>query len=136
MSFKTMKPAELRTVVEQFVGEDEAKITKTKPAMLALLEDEGVTYEMYSQWSDDVVDEAKEEDLDIPQRTSSLKRRGKVKEVIVKMTRNNPTYQVQGITFTKEHPFAVMDEEKAQDIFDVTEGFRLATPREAQEYYN
>lgn len=136
MSFKTMKPAELRTVVEQFVGEDEAKTTRTKPAMLALLEDEGVTYEMYAQWSDDVVDEAKEEDLDKPQKTSSLKRRGNVKEVIVKMTRNNPTYEVMGITFTKEHPFAVMDEERAQDIFDVVEGFRLATPREAQEYYN
>jgi hypothetical protein len=29
-----------------------------------------------------------------------------------------------------------MKEEDAQKIFDVEEGFRLATPKEAQEFYN
>jgi hypothetical protein len=29
-----------------------------------------------------------------------------------------------------------MTEEDAQEIFDKEEGFRLATPKEVQEYYN
>jgi len=29
-----------------------------------------------------------------------------------------------------------MTEEEAQEIFDKEEGFRLATPKEVQEYYN
>jgi hypothetical protein len=29
-----------------------------------------------------------------------------------------------------------MTEENAQEIFDKEEGFRLATPKEVQEYYN
>jgi hypothetical protein len=29
-----------------------------------------------------------------------------------------------------------MDKEDAQEIFDKEEGFRLATPKEVQEYYN
>ena len=41
-----------------------------------------------------------------------------------------------GFTFTKEHPFIAMSNEAAQAIFDKEEGFRLATPKEVQEYYN
>jgi hypothetical protein len=29
-----------------------------------------------------------------------------------------------------------MDKDTAQDIFDKEEGFRLATPKEVQEFYN
>jgi hypothetical protein len=41
-----------------------------------------------------------------------------------------------GHTFTKDHPFVAMNKDKAQEIFDKEEGFRLATPKEVQEYYN
>ena len=56
--------------------------------------------------------------------------------VLVRMTRENYRYDVIGFTFTKEHPFIAMTEENAQEIFDKEEGFRLATPKEVQEYYN
>jgi hypothetical protein len=52
------------------------------------------------------------------------------------MTRNNYRYDILGFTFTKEHPFVAMPDSKAQQIFDKEEGFRLASPREVQEYYN
>jgi hypothetical protein len=52
------------------------------------------------------------------------------------MTRANFRYDILGYTFTKEHPFMAMKEEDAQKIFDMEEGFRLATPREAQEFYS
>lgn len=52
------------------------------------------------------------------------------------MTRANFRYDIMGHTFTKDHPFVAMKEEDAQKIFDVEEGFRLATPKEAQEFYS
>jgi hypothetical protein len=52
------------------------------------------------------------------------------------MTRENFRFDIIGFTFTKEHPFIAMTEENAQEIFDKEEGFRLATPKEVQEYYN
>jgi hypothetical protein len=56
--------------------------------------------------------------------------------ILVKMTRGNYRYDVSGYTFTKDHPFVAMNPDVAQEIFDKEEGFRLATPREVQEYYN
>jgi hypothetical protein len=56
--------------------------------------------------------------------------------VLVKMERANYRYDIMGFSFTKEHPFVAMKEDDAQKIFDVEEGFRLATPKEAQEFYN
>ena len=56
--------------------------------------------------------------------------------VLVKMERMNPRYDVNAFTFTKENPFIVMSEKDAQEIFDTQEGFRLATPKEVQEFYS
>jgi len=52
------------------------------------------------------------------------------------MERMNPRYDVNAFTFTKENPFIVMSEKDAQEIFDTQEGFRLATPKEVQEFYS
>ena len=56
--------------------------------------------------------------------------------VLVRMNRENFRYDINGYTFTKEHPFVAMPEDDAQKIFDKEEGFRLATPKEVQEYYS
>ena len=56
--------------------------------------------------------------------------------VLVKMVRQNPTYETNGHRFTKEHPYVAMSPDEAQDIFDNEEGFVLAGPREVQEYYS
>ena len=56
--------------------------------------------------------------------------------VLVKMIRQNYSYETRGYRFTKEHPFVAMAQDKAQAIFDKEEGFRLATPKEVQEFYN
>jgi hypothetical protein len=52
------------------------------------------------------------------------------------MERINPRYDVNEFTFTQDNPFIVMTEKKAQEIFDTQQGFRLATPKEAQEFYS
>jgi hypothetical protein len=45
-------------------------------------------------------------------------------------------YQTAGFTFTRDHPFVAMTESQAQFIFDTESGFRMATPKEIQEYYS
>lgn len=56
--------------------------------------------------------------------------------VLVKMDRQNFTFEAFGHKFTKEHPFVPMSEDDAQEIFDAYEGFRLATPSEVKNFYN
>jgi len=51
------------------------------------------------------------------------------------MTRANFRYDTLGFTFTKEHPFVAMPSEKAEEIFEKEEGFRLATATEVQDFY-
>jgi hypothetical protein len=52
------------------------------------------------------------------------------------MTRQNGTYEVRGHKFTKVHPFLPVSEDDANYILDNIEGFKIATPREAEEYYS
>jgi hypothetical protein len=75
----------------------------------------------FSYWDDQKFDPKKAQDKDL---------------VLVRMTRANFRYDAMGFTFTDQHPFVAMSEETAQEIFDKEEGFRLATPKEAQDFYN
>ena len=52
------------------------------------------------------------------------------------MERHNFTYQTYGHSFSKDHPFIAMSEKDAQTIFDNEQGFRMATPKEVQEFYS
>lgn len=132
MSFSELKIADLKQVAETF-GVD-AKSIKSKQELIALLDEEGISYDMYAKL-------AKIEKVDIEIPEQEKKRREKMKNmkpdnsVLVKMERMNHSFQAQGYTFSQEHPFVAMPEDDAQRIFDTQEGFRLATPREAQEFY-
>jgi len=132
MSFTDLKITELRKAADSF-GID-TKEFKTKPEIIAALEEEGITWQMYSKF-----DSAEKEDIEIPEiekKKRESKLMGKTaNQVLVKMERMNHSYQVGVYTFSQEHPFIAMSETEAQKIFDTEQGFRLATPREAQEYY-
>ena len=131
MTFETMKVAELKKIAEDFAVDTEG--LKNKADIIAALSEEGVTFAIYAKTLDVKEDEAEmseEEVLPKPDKTQSKD------NVLVRMTRANFRYDIMGYTFTKDHPFVAMKEEDAQKIFDVEEGFRLATPREAQEFYN
>ena len=132
MSFTDLKLTELKEVAETFGVDLEG--VKTKQETIALLEEEGITYKMYSSFKD--TDKA---EIEIPETEKkareSKKNMTKENSILVKMERGNHSYQASGYTFTQEHPFVAMPESDAQRIFDTQEGFRLATPREAQEYY-
>jgi hypothetical protein len=131
MSFETLKVAELRKIAEDFAVDTEG--LKNKADIIAALSEEGVTFAVYAKTLDIKEDEAEMDETEVlakPDKTQSKD------NVLVKMERANFRYDIMGFTFTREHPFIAMKEEDAQKIFDVEEGFRLATPKEAQEFYN
>jgi hypothetical protein len=132
MSFETLKVAELKKIAEDFAVDTEG--LKNKADIIAALTEEGVTYSVYAK-TIEVLEEAEVEVDEVLPKFDPKKEQPK-DNVLVRMTRANFRYDILGYTFTKDHPFIAMKEEDAQQIFDVEEGFRLATPREAQEFYS
>lgn len=132
MSFDTLKVSELKKIAEDFAVEVDG--LKNKADLIAALSEEGVTWSVYKKTLDNK-EEEEEMSVEVLPKFDPNK---KLKEdmVLVKMTRSNFRYDIIGFTFTKEHPFVAMSNENAQAIFDKEEGFRLATPKEVQEFYN
>jgi hypothetical protein len=131
MSFETLKLAEIKKVAEDFGVDIES--LKSKNDIIAALAEEGVTWAIYEKTIKDVADAA--EEIEVLPKFDPKKNQDK-DAVLVRMERANFRYDTMGYTFTREHPFVAMSEEDAQAIFDKEEGFRLATPREAQDFYN
>jgi hypothetical protein len=130
MSFDTLKVGELKAIAEEFAV-DTAGL-KNKQDVIAALAEEGVTYAVYAKTLKDVED-AKEEIEVLPVFDPKAERTEDT--VLVMMTRANFRYDILGHTFTQDHPFVAMHKDAAQQIFDKEEGFRLATPKEVQDYY-
>jgi hypothetical protein len=130
MSFDTLKVGELKAIAEDFAVETEG--LKNKQEIIAALSEEGVTYAVYAKTLKDIED-AKEEIEILPVFDPKAERTEDT--VLVRMTRANFRYDILGHTFTQDHPFVAMHKDAAQSIFDIEEGFRLATPKEVQDYY-
>jgi len=131
MSFETLKIADLKKIAEDFAVEVDG--LKNKADIIAALAEEGVTWSVYNK----TIENMEEEDMStevLPKFDPKAEQPENT--VLVRMTRHNFRYDTMGFTFTKEHPFVAMSNDEAQEIFDKEEGFRLATPREVQEYYN
>ena len=129
MSFDTLKANELKKVAESF-GIDLPE-QSTKQSLILALQDEGITYDMYAKFSG-----AEQVEIKNDEKPAKKIKLDKANTVLVRMDRLNPSYSTHGYTFTQDHPFIAMTEEEAQRIFDTEIGFRPATPREAQEFYN
>jgi len=131
MSFTDLKITELRKVADSFAIDAEG--LKTKQEIIAVLEEEGISYQMYAKFNG-----AEKEEIKVPENEKKKREQKIMKtanQILVRMIRDNHSYQTGGYEFTQEHPFVAMSETDAQRIFDTQEGFRIATPREAQEYY-
>jgi UDP-N-acetyl-D-mannosaminuronate dehydrogenase len=132
MSFETLKIAELKKIAEDFGVEIEG--LKNKTDIIAALSEEGVTWSVY-QKTVQSLEEEEDMAIETPVKPDTKKKNAE-DAVLVKMERQNYSYQTHGFTFTKEHPYVAMDKDTAQEIFDKEEGFRLATPKEVQEFYH
>lgn len=128
MSFDTLKITELKKIAEAF-GVD-LPLKATKEVILLELQDNGISYDMYSKFNN-----TEKVEIEQPIKDKKIKL-DKSKTILVRMDKANPSYTVYGYTFTQEHPFVAMTEDDATKIFDTEPGFRPATPREAQEFYN
>ena len=128
MSFETLKVSELKQIADDFGVEIDG--LKNKTDIIAALSEEGVTWAVYQKTQKDM-EEIEDMSVEAP-----VKKPIKGDAVLVKMERKNFSYQAMGFTFTQEHPYVAMDETTAQEIFDKEEGFRLATPKEVQDFYS
>jgi hypothetical protein len=134
MSFDTLKVAELKKIAEDFAVSVES--LKNKNDIIAALSEEGVTWSVYSKTIEKLEDAAAEDTSEEVLPKFDPKKDQPQDTVLVRMTRANFRYDIMGHTFTKDHPFVAMKDNDAQAIFDKEEGFRLATPKEVQEFYN
>jgi hypothetical protein len=133
MSFETLKVAEIKKIAEDFAVDIDG--LKGKADIIAALSDEGVTWAVYQKTIQDIEESIEADEYEVIPKFDPKKEQAGDK-VLVRMTRANFRYDINGYTFTKDHPFVAMSEDEAQEIFDKEEGFRLATPKEVQEYYN
>jgi hypothetical protein len=133
MSFETLKISELKKIAEDFAVDTDG--LKTKVDIIASLAEEGVTWSVYNSTIKKIEDESEEMSIEVLPKFDPKVAQPE-NTVLVRMTRENFRFDIMGQTFTKEHPFVAVTEEIAQEIFDKEEGFRLASPREVQEYYS
>jgi len=132
MSFETLKVSDLKKIAEDF-GVDINNL-KNKTDIIAALSEEGVTWAVYQKTVETLEEET--EDMSDQPVVKNEKKEQTGEDVLVKMGRDNFRYDILGYSFTKEHPYIAMSKDNAQQIFDKEDGFRLATPKEVQEYYH
>lgn len=133
MSFDTLKVSELKKIAEDFAVDVDS--LKGKQDIIAALSEEGVTWSVYQQTIKKIEEESEDMSIEVLPKFDP-KAEQSADSVLVKMDRDNYRYDIQGFTFTKEHPYVAMHKDKAQAIFDKEEGFRLATPTEVQSFYS
>jgi len=123
----------------------ELKNNDSKAKIVAKFEEDGVSAEDVGNYLEEKAkaEEAAAEaaaEKNVPQ-TNPEQGEGNgeaVKEetVLVKMKRANPTYEAYGYRFTKSNPFVVMPKDLARELVTSTEGFSVADPWEAEEFYS
>lgn len=130
--FETLKKARLREVAEEFAVDIEDDATKNE--IIRALGTDGVTWEMYQKTFPET--ETEQPKVETTPSPAPVEKKVASSQVLMKMTRGNPTYQIRGYTFTRRHPFVLVSSEDANYIIDNVDGFRIASPREAEEYYS
>lgn len=146
-SFNDLTVDELRrTAVEDFAVD--IKATDNKKTVLAALVEDGVEWSQYATLKgigvpepepvveavpDVLVDTAPEPEVEII--TAATLAPSKVQKYLIRMERDNVRYDTRGYKFTQEHPYALVDVDDANYILEKEIGFRMATPRELEEFY-
>jgi hypothetical protein len=126
MSFEKIAMNELLYLAKEW-GLD-LKFGMKKSAVIALFEEEGITYEAVTAVKDIVEDEPVNV-IEEPSPDSDEK-------VLVKMSRANPYFEFRNFVFKNTKPFCIMPTSEAQALIDLYEGFHLASPKEAKSFYS
>ena len=162
MSFKKMDRDALYNMAVNGFGLDDIREDAPAPSIIAALVEMGVTWDMavaldpiaaaidedakkkagtvvttdtLTTVTEEVVEETEVKPVKTRTKTTTVKT-VEPEAVLLKMNRENGTYEVRGYKFTKAHPFALVSSDDAAFITSHISGFSYATPAEAQEYYN
>lgn len=138
MSLAELTKNELLAIAEQF-GTD-AKSSMKKDDILALLAEDGIDDALVAS----VNDAAADDEDDAPVAVVEVEAEVSADEdddddnelVLVRMIRANNTYEIRGHHFTAAHPYALVKAEDADYLIEVDGGFRMASPKEAREFYS
>lgn len=137
MSFNDMTLIDLKKIADDFGVESPVKITKQK--LISLLEEEGVTHSVYEHFNKlgKETEERKpmQQENIVFQSPETFTYAVQQPRYLVKMERDNFSFQAGRFSFSKEHPYVAMSEAEANDLFARYSGFRLATPQEVQNFY-
>lgn len=161
MSFTQMKRDALYALATENFGVEVSQ-TATKPQIIAALAEEGVTWEMaktYDQNAAQVDEEIQAEQKRTVVTTDTMAVTKEVtpgvleveevpvvvvekpvapvqpEVVLLKMDRENQLYEIRGYRFTRENPYVLVNADDADFIISHEDGFKMASPREAKEFY-
>lgn len=124
MSLSNLNKKELHKLAE--AADVLLKGDETNREIVAKLQENNVSFEFYTKAVLDAETGDSEEESTLFKTT----------DVLLKMERKNPSFQAYGHLFTREHPYAIVNEATAQQIIDNFEGFRIASPAEARSFYS
>lgn len=147
-SFEDVDVVELRkSAIEDFACDLKADANK-KTVEAALLED-GITWEQYAELKGltpepapvlEAAPEVETADAEVPNLADfeiiTAEPPAKTQKYLVRMERNNVRYDTRGYKFTQEHPYALVDPRDIDYVLESEIGFRMATPRELEEFYS
>lgn len=81
----------------------------------------------------EIIDEEKE--AKVQEKTEELAPQPEEEKFLVKMERINASWSTRnGVVFTREHPFQLVDDVEMDELLDMG-GFRRADPREVVKFY-
>lgn len=126
MSFGQFNKAKLLEVAKYFEVTDVSE-DNTKLEIETSIKEAGISWAAFKKFEAEQEEQATSKDS-INLFTDS--------RVLLKMDRQNPSFETHGHTFTKKNPFVVLSADEAQEIIDMYDGFRLATPAEARSFYS
>jgi hypothetical protein len=144
-SFNDLTVEELRkTAIEDFAVD--VKATDNKKTVIAALVEDGVEWEQYATLKG--LNTVKSEPTPPPAAYTppapvaeqeveiiTAEALPKTQKYLVKMERDNVRYVTRGYNFTQEHPYALVEPKDIDYILEKEIGFRMATPRELEEFY-
>lgn len=115
----------------------EVRAHQTKAAIIAAFQQDGVTVELIKGFTAPVVEADEDEEIvETVEPTPAPVEDDDESLVLVKMIRKNASYEVRGYRFTREHPYGLVSEDNADYLIEEDGGFRMASPKEAREFYS